>query len=156
MDFSYPADKDTADLCGACHAVSRVVNERRTKEEWDLLVAMHRGYYPLVDNQPMGGGQGFRRTRSAAPEPAADGRPPDPRHPMERAIAHLTKAFPLQTPEWAAWSAGMQAPKLAGRWAISGYQPGKGPIFGSMTGHGGSEGARHLRHRDALHRRADR
>ena len=52
---------------------------------------------------------------------------------MDRAIAHLAKAFPLQTPEWAAWSAGMQPPKLAGRWAISGYQPGKGPIYGAMT-----------------------
>jgi quinohemoprotein amine dehydrogenase len=133
VDFPYAADKDTADLCGSCHAVSRVVNERRTKEEWDLLIAMHRGYYPLVDNQPMNGGQGFRRTRTAAPEPAADGRPPDTRHPMDRAVAHLAKTFPLQTPEWAAWSAGMQAPKLAGRWAISGYQPGKGPIYGAMT-----------------------
>ena len=133
VDFAYPADKDTADLCGSCHAVSRVVNERRTKDEWDLLIAMHRGYYPLVDNQPMNGGQGFRRTRTAAPEPAADGRPPDTRHPMDRAIAHLAKTFPLQTPEWAAWSAGMQSPKLAGRWAISGYQPGKGPIYGAMT-----------------------
>ena len=133
VDFPYPADKDTADLCGSCHAVSRVVNERRTKDEWDLLIAMHRGYYPLVDNQPMNGGQGFRRTRTTAPEPAADGRPPDTRHPMDRAIAHLAKAFPLQTPEWAAWSAGMQSPKLAGRWAVSGYQPGKGPIYGAMT-----------------------
>jgi quinohemoprotein amine dehydrogenase len=133
VDFAYAADKDTSDLCGSCHAVSRVVNERRTKEEWDLLIAMHRGYYPLVDNQPMNGGQGFRRTRTAAPEPTADGRPPDPRHPMDRAIAHLAKTFPLQTPEWAAWSAGLQSPKLAGRWAISGYQPGKGPIYGAMT-----------------------
>jgi quinohemoprotein amine dehydrogenase len=133
VDFTYPADKDTADLCGSCHAVSRVVNERRTKDEWDLLIAMHRGYYPLVDNQPMNGGQGFRRTRTAAPEPAADGRPPDTRHPMDRAIAHLAKTFPLQTPEWAAWSAGLQSPRLAGRWAISGYQPGKGPIYGAMT-----------------------
>ena len=133
VDFSYPADKDTADLCGSCHAVSRVVNERRTKDEWDLLVAMHRGYYPLVDNQPMNGGQGFRRTRNAPADPPADGRPPDTRHPMDRALAHLAKAFPLQTAEWTAWSAGMQSPHLAGRWAISGYQPGKGPIYGTMT-----------------------
>jgi quinohemoprotein amine dehydrogenase len=133
-DFSYTADKDTADLCGACHAVTRVVNERRTKQEWELLVAMHRGYYPLVDNQPMSNGQGFRRTRAVAP--AGDGAsdaPPDTRHPMERAIAHLAKVFPLQTPEWSAWTAGMQPPKLAGRWGISGYQAGKGPIVGVLT-----------------------
>jgi len=132
VDFTYAADKDTADLCGSCHAISRVVNERRTKDEWDLLIAMHRGYYPLVDNQPMNGGQGFRRTRTAQQDPPAE-RPADNRQPMDRVIAHLAKAFPLQTAEWASWSAAMQPPKLAGRWAISGYQPGKGPIYGVMT-----------------------
>ena len=54
---------------------ARVLSERRTKEEWELLVAMHRGYYPLVDNQPMNSGQGFRRTRPLQTEPGA-GRPP--------------------------------------------------------------------------------
>ena len=53
VDFTYAADKDTADLCQSCHSISRVLSERRTKEEWELLVAMHRGLYPLVDNQPM-------------------------------------------------------------------------------------------------------
>ena len=78
-------------VCSSCHSIGRVSSERRTKEEWELLLAMHRGYYPLVDNQPMNGGQGFRRTRAAAPEPAADGRPPDTRHPMDRVIAHLVE-----------------------------------------------------------------
>ena len=115
--------------------MARVLSERRTKEEWGLLVAMHRGYYPLVDNQPMNGGQGFRRTRPPQTEPGADGRPPDNRHPMERALAHLSKTFPLNTPEWAAWSASMQPAKLAGTWAISGYQAGKGPIVGQVVDH---------------------
>jgi quinohemoprotein amine dehydrogenase len=39
----------------------------------------------------------------------------------------------LQTPEWSAWSANMRAPKLAGRWAFSGYQPGKGFFYGVTT-----------------------
>ena len=86
--------------------MARVLSERRTKEEWELLVAMHRGYYPLVDNQPMNGGQGFRRTRPMQTEPGADGRPPDNRHPMDKALEHLAKTLPLNTPEWSAWSAG--------------------------------------------------
>src|SRR5215813_8551752 len=45
VDFPYIADKDTADLCSSCHSISRVMGERRTKEEWELLVAMHRGFY---------------------------------------------------------------------------------------------------------------
>jgi len=133
VDYTYTADKDTADLCSSCHSIARVLSERRTKEEWELLVAMHRGLYPLVDNQPMVPGGGFRRTRAPQTEPGADGRPPDNRHPMDKAIEHLTKALPLETSEWAAWSAAMQPPKLAGRWAIVGTQPGKGPVYGQVT-----------------------
>ena len=86
VDYTYTADKDTADLCQSCHSIARVLSERRTKEEWELLVAMHRGLYPLVDNQPMVPGGGFRRTRAPQTESAADGRPPDNRHPMDKAI----------------------------------------------------------------------
>jgi quinohemoprotein amine dehydrogenase len=52
---------------------------------------------------------------------------------MEKAIEHLTKALPLTTPEWSTWSASMQAPKLAGRWAFTGTAPGKGAVFGTVT-----------------------
>src|SRR5438067_6410935 len=103
VEYTYTGDKDTADTCSSCHSMARVLSERRTKEEWELLVAMHRGYYPLVDNQPMNGGQGFMRsggrggrggrgaeprptpTAQTAPAPApgdsASDRPPDERHP---------------------------------------------------------------------------
>src|SRR5262245_33124582 len=93
---------------------------------------MHRGFYPLVDNQPMNSGSGFRRQRTQT-EPGADGRPPDNRHPMDRAVEHLAKTFPLTTPEWSAWTATMQSPRLAGRWAIVGTQAGKGAVYGQMT-----------------------
>src|SRR5258705_17161 len=69
IDYTYLADKDTSDTCSSCHTIARVMSERRTKDEWGLLVNMHRGYYPLVDNQPMNGGQGFRRTRPAETQP---------------------------------------------------------------------------------------
>lgn len=133
VEYTYAADKDTADTCSSCHTMARVLSERRTKEEWELLVSMHRGYYPLVDNQPMNGGQGFRRTRPMQTEPGPNGQPPDNRHPMDKALAHLTATYPLQTAGWSAWSAAMQPAKLAGRWAVSGYQIGKGPIFGQVV-----------------------
>jgi quinohemoprotein amine dehydrogenase len=133
VEYTYAADKDTSDTCSSCHSMPRVLSERRTKEEWELLVAMHRGYYPLVDNQPMNNGQGFRRTRPMQTEPGADGRPPDNRHPMDKALEHLTKALPLTTPEWAAWSAAMQSAKLAGRWSVTGTAAGKGPIYGQVV-----------------------
>src|SRR4029077_3547265 len=133
VDFTYDKDKDTSDTCSSCHAFTRVLSERRTKEEWELLVAMHRGYYPLVDNQPMNNGQGFRRTRPAQTEPGPDGRPPDNRHPMEKAIEHLSKNLPLTTADWSNWSAARQPPKLAGRWALTGTAPGKGAVYGTVT-----------------------
>lgn len=127
IEYRYTADKDAEQTCIKCHSFGRVLQQRRTKSEWELLVAMHRGYYPLVDFQA------FRRLTPVQTEPGPDGRPPDNRHPMEKALTHLTTAFPLKTPEWSAWSANMRAPKLAGRWAISGYEAGKGPIYGELT-----------------------
>ena len=52
---------------------------------------------------------------------------------MDVAITQLSTAFPLTTPEWAAWSANMRPPQLQGQWALSGYQSGKGAIFGQVT-----------------------
>ena len=127
IEYRYTADKDTEAVCTKCHSMGRVIQQRRTKTEWELLVAMHRGYYPLSDFQS------FRRMGPLQTTPGADGRPPDNRQPMEKAIGHLSVAFPLKTPEWSAWSANMRTPKLAGRWALSGYQPGKGPIYGEVV-----------------------
>ena len=127
IDYKYTADKDTETTCIKCHSMGRVISQRRTKGEWELLIAMHRGYYPLSDFQA------FRRMGPAQTEPGPDGRPPDNRHPMDKAVNHLATAFPLKTPEWSAWSANMRVPKLAGRWMVSGYQAGKGPVYGVVT-----------------------
>jgi quinohemoprotein amine dehydrogenase len=127
LDFKYSANKDTEDICSSCHSIGRVMLQRRTSKEWDLVVAMHRGWYPLVD------GQVFRRGGPASSEPGPDGRPPDNRHPMDKALAHLKPTFPFTTPEWTAWSATMRSPRLDGTWMLSGYEPGAGPIFGTVT-----------------------
>jgi quinohemoprotein amine dehydrogenase len=134
IDYVYASDKEadkdkkiTEATCIACHSIGRVISQRRTKEEWELLVAMHRGYYWLADFQA------FRRTGPLRREPEPDGRPADNRHPMDVAIAHLSSAFPLSTPAWSAWSATMRPPQLKGTWALSGYQPGKGGVYGTVT-----------------------
>jgi quinohemoprotein amine dehydrogenase len=126
IDFKY-TDRDTESVCSKCHSMGRVMLQRRTKEEWELLVAMHRGWYPLVDFQA------FRRTGPPQREPGPDGRPPDNRHPVEKALDHLTKTFPLRTAEWAAWSANVRPPRLDGVWTLTGYEPGKGRIVGRVT-----------------------
>jgi quinohemoprotein amine dehydrogenase len=127
IDYKYEGNKDTATTCSHCHSMGRVILQRRTDEEWTGVIAMHRGYYPLVDFQA------FRRSGPPSREPGPDGQPPDNRHPMDKALAHLKSAFPFTTPEWSAWSATMRVPRLEGAWAVTGYEPGEGPLYGRMT-----------------------
>ena len=121
VEYRYTADAPTENTCRACHSMGRVITQRRTRGEWGLVVAMHRGYYPGVDFQ------GFRR--GGPPPPDSAGAP----HPMDRAISHLATAFPLRTPEWTAWSATMRPPRLEGTWLLAGYEPGRGPFHGRLT-----------------------
>ena len=125
IEHTYDGDSQVEFTCIQCHSMGRVITQRRTREEWELLLATHRGLYPLVDFQA------FRR--AGPPEPGEDGAPPDPRHPMDRAIDHLSEVFPLDTPEWSAWKATMRPPRLAGTWLLEGFEPGRGPLFGSVT-----------------------
>ena len=124
IDYHYAPDRVTEETCTKCHSMGRVISQRRTREEWKLLTTMHRGYYPLTDNQA------FRRRGRA--EAGPDGEV-DPRHPVEKAVDHLAAAFPLNTPEWSAWSATMRSPRLEGKWALAGQQLGKGPIYGELV-----------------------
>ena len=119
IDWSYEADSDVENTCSQCHSMGRVITQRRTREEWNLLMATHRGYYPLSDTQ------GFRRNGPPAPDAT------DTRHPMDKAVAHLSGEFPLTTDEWTSWSATMRPPRLAGMWALKGHDPGRGPIYGT-------------------------
>jgi len=63
-----------------------------------------------------------------APAPAAERR-----QPLDVALESLSKDLPLHTPEWADWRARMRAPKLTGRWIVSGYQAGRGKVTGEMV-----------------------
>jgi quinohemoprotein amine dehydrogenase len=125
-DYKYTASTDV-ELCNRCHSMGRVISQRRTKGEWDGVIAMHRGWYPLVDRQA------FRRLGPVPRDRGPDGRPADTRHPVEKAVDHLSRTFPLQTPEWSAWSASMRPARIDGTWALSGWEPGKGPIYGRVT-----------------------
>jgi quinohemoprotein amine dehydrogenase len=120
IDYTYEADSRTETTCRACHSMGRVLLQRRTREEWSLLVATHRALYPVVDNQV------FRRNPPANPDA-------DAQQPMDQAIGHLSRAFPLRTPEWTAWSATMRAPRLEGTWLLSGHELGRGPLHGRVT-----------------------
>jgi quinohemoprotein amine dehydrogenase len=111
--------------CVICHSLGRIVSQRRTREEWELLGNMHIGLFPVTAFQ---GVYRFPPPPSAPPVPEAD-----QRHPLDKAIDYLAKTYPLLSPEWGAWHANMRPPKLEGRWLITAYQPGRGPIVGEMT-----------------------
>ncbi len=119
-DFDWDGDSDVEFTCIQCHSMGRVMTQRRTEEEWGLLIATHRSLYPLSD---------FQAFRYGGPASDED----DPRHPMERAIAHLAEVYPLETPEWSAWAATKRSPRLQGTWALSGHEVGKGPVYGTVT-----------------------
>src|SRR5262245_53204174 len=161
IDFTYTGDKETHELCSRCHSIGRVLSERRTKDEWNGLISMHRYYYPGIDGAsggfrrfgPGGGGGaggagGGRGAGAAGATPGTGGASgagaagtgggsgrgdaAEPQ-PVEKAITHLVGALPLMSPEWTQWSAAMRTPRLSGRWALSGYQIGRGPVYGQVT-----------------------
>ncbi|MBL0171079.1 MAG: quinohemoprotein amine dehydrogenase subunit alpha [Gemmatimonadaceae bacterium] len=118
ISYQYTGDATTNRVCRSCHSMGRAVLQRRTRGEWELLVATHRGLYPNSDFQA------FRR--GGPPPPDSAGAP----QPMDVAIGHLSRVFPLKTPEWTAWTATMRAPNIEGSWFVSGTEAGKGAFFG--------------------------
>ena len=124
IDYKYEADDDTEETCTKCHSMGRIITQRRTKDEWGLLMATHLGLYPISETQAL--------LYNGRP-PGSPGAPEDTRHPMDKAVAHLSEAFPLETPDWTDWSATMQPARLAGRWVVSATQTGYGQLFGTVA-----------------------
>jgi len=118
-------DESLRATCILCHSLGRVLSQRRSKEEWELLGNMHVGMFPVVSFQGF-----YRFPQPASAPPPTD---PDQRHPLDKSIDYLAKNYPLTTPEWGAWRANMRAPKLQGRWLVSGTQIGRGQIYGEMA-----------------------
>ncbi|MGD0137127.1 MAG: quinohemoprotein amine dehydrogenase subunit alpha [Bryobacteraceae bacterium] len=112
--------------CANCHVLARPLSWRRTAEDWKDLANLHVALYPQADEafrlgiNAGGFDEGQHHSDAGAPLP------------VDIALAYLSKTAPLQTPEWAAWRARMRAPKLAGRWIVSAYLPGRGKFFGEM------------------------
>jgi quinohemoprotein amine dehydrogenase len=116
------ADENLRHACASCHAIGRARSWRRSKDDWNLLVAMHSGYFQVAD---------YMSFYRFVPPDAPAGQ--DRKQPADVAVDLLAKDLPLNTPEWASWRARMRAPKLAGRWIVSGYQAGRGKVIGEMV-----------------------
>jgi quinohemoprotein amine dehydrogenase len=130
-------------VCNYCHTIGRVLLQRRTRDDYEKLAALHVALFPGAENQFRP--QRSRRKADARPAIIRDStgngvvlnepRPEDAKgpYPIEAILDYLTKNQPLITPEWTAWKATMANPKLAGTWVVSGYQAGKGKAFGTLT-----------------------
>jgi quinohemoprotein amine dehydrogenase len=138
------------DACASCHPMAQALSWRRSREEWDLLVDMHRGYFPVVENTSFrrpsypaqgggGGGAGSGSTPGQSANPAATGT----RRGLDQmvgAVEYLAKGNPLHTPEWAAWQGSRGEPRLAGKWLVAADLAGKGRFVGEMLISGGAGG----------------
>jgi len=115
---------DVAHGCGSCHALAKPLSWHRTPEDWKYLKNMHLAFFPAVqftafDRSPR---RGSEEGADAAKKPA----------PADVALEYIVKSSPLHSPEWSAWQGSVQTPSIAGRWLISGNEPGKGRFFGEM------------------------
>jgi quinohemoprotein amine dehydrogenase len=125
-ETNIPNDK-VKGACASCHAFARPLSWRRSAKDWQLLANLHVALYPQADE--------LFRFGLRAGEEGGDGAASstDKTLPVDAAMSFLSKAAPLETPEWAAWRARMRAPKLEGRWLVSADVPGKGKYFGEMV-----------------------
>jgi quinohemoprotein amine dehydrogenase len=132
-------------VCNYCHSIGRVLAQRRSREDYEKLVAMHIGLFPGAANvyrpQPpkpvsdVNAPAHQNETATAGVRvdyPKASDPPANKKYPVDLALDYLATAQPLITPEWTAWRAAMRPQKLAGAWLLSGYQPGKGKIYGRV------------------------
>jgi quinohemoprotein amine dehydrogenase len=139
--------------CNYCHTIGRVLSQRRTGEDYEKLANTHMALFPGSEtsvfkpnprynnpqDQPVGlsqAGVGFGVLTYPAETPAdsaGNSTQGDHKYPIDVALAYLRKNQPLVTPEWSAWKSRMTMPKLAGKWLLTAYQPGKGKVFGEVT-----------------------
>jgi quinohemoprotein amine dehydrogenase len=112
--------------CANCHPMARPLSWRRSAEDWKYLANLHIALYPQAD-------EAFRLGINAGGfDEEHHHLDPGAALPVDEALAYFAKTAPLATPEWASWRARMRAPKLAGKWIVSGYVPGRGRFYGDM------------------------
>lgn len=118
--------------CASCHAFARPETWRRSAAEWQLLVNMHIGYFPVSEYnsfhaRPRSDGYGVLpaslRTTESAPQ----------KDPVDYALEYLRKNMDLHSAAWSNWRASLKDPNLKGRWIVSASSPAKGKYFGVMT-----------------------
>lgn len=107
-------DPQLKEMCARCHSGARVGLERRTPEEWTLLVHFHLGQFPTTEYQALGRDREWFKLA------------------LEEVAPKLAAAYPLETAAWRRWQE-WDGSDLGGSWRVAGSTPGRGMFFGTMT-----------------------
>jgi quinohemoprotein amine dehydrogenase len=109
-----PDPDGLAKRCTTCHSYARIALQRRSEDEWRLLMHFHVGQFPMIEFHP-------------AARISAWWDENEPHLP-----GVLARLFPLSTPEWTEWRK-RTSPDLSGEWKVVGHDPGIGFYSGTRT-----------------------
>jgi quinohemoprotein amine dehydrogenase len=127
--------------CNYCHALGRVFQWHRTREEWSLLADTHSALYTQAEAAFRRGARGGAATAAAGGRGrggAAAGNEGDAAGgatanaaaatpiSLDTTLDFLGKNYGLHSPEWSTWRARMRAPNITGRCLISAHLLGRG------------------------------
>ncbi len=102
------------EMCARCHSGARFGLQRRSAEEWGLLVHFHMGQYPTIELHALSRDRPWMQLA------------------LTETVPRLATEFPLDSDEWRDWQLARK-PALAGQWRILGYVPGKGEFDARMS-----------------------
>lgn len=110
--FETGHDPKLMEMCARCHSMARVGLQRRTKDEWELLMHMHVGQWPTLEYQALS------RDRDWWDD--ANG----------WVLDDLAEAYPFDNVAWEEWKAADHQ-DLDGKWRTISYVPGSGYHHGT-------------------------
>ncbi|MBV1789988.1 quinohemoprotein amine dehydrogenase subunit alpha [Marinobacterium sp. D7] len=118
-------DPALAETCARCHSAARFGLQRRTTEEWQLLVNFHMGQFPTTEFHSL----------------ARDRKWYEIAH--DEVAVKLGEQYPLLTPAWDNWKQAVKT-DLDGRWRVTGFVPGKGEYDAWMSASKADDGRYNL------------
>lgn len=107
-------EQDFAEMCARCHTGARAVLQRRTAEEWALLMEFHVGQFPTIEYQALGRDREWYAIA------------------RNQIAGYLAEKYPLDTAEWREWAAA-DWPEPNGDWIVLTELPGLGQAYGRLT-----------------------
>lgn len=103
-----------AEMCARCHSGARVALQRRTPEEWNLLVDFHVGQWPTLEYQALARDREWLTLA------------------REEVVPYLAETYPFEADAWSAWLEANK-PEATGDWVFTTRLPELGEAYGTLT-----------------------